>query len=52
MFVKDIRSEKWNAYRAYALTAAVTIAISLAFDFVDISLWIGGERQSVLEGFD
>lgn len=50
LFARDLYTDKWAPYRIYAGVAALTIAISLAFDVRDVALWIGGDRGSTLVG--
>lgn len=50
LYTRDIRSEHWKPYRAYAAIAAVTIAISLVMDARDTALWLSGDRATTLVG--
>lgn len=50
VLAKDVFSDEWIGFRAYAAAASVTIAISLVVDVRDWYLWLRGERESVLTG--
>ena len=49
LFVRDVRNRYGSTvYRTYAWIVILTISVSLVFDIRDTSLWIMGDRDSIL----